>query len=60
MKRNKKYLVTKKIKIHTSPLIEVEVVKQGRFLKETSKYYIFDSFRVQKQVVVKIEETEGN
>lgn len=56
----KTYRITKKIKIHTSPLAEVEVVKEGLFMKETAQSYIFDDFRVNKFVVIKIEELEGD
>ena len=52
----KTYKITKRIKIHTKPLVMVEVIKTGVFLKETTKSYLFDDFRVGKKVVVNIEE----
>lgn len=59
MKSGKVYSVTKRIKIHTSPLAEVDVVKQGKFVKETSSCYIFDTFRVNKSNVISIDEMNG-
>ena len=59
MKTNKPYKITKRIKIHTSPLVEVEIVKTGLFMKETAKSYIFDDFRVCKSTVIDIEEMES-
>ncbi len=56
---NKLYRVTKRIKLHTSPLYEADVVQEGRFIKETSKYYVFDSFRVQKTTLMNVEEIKG-
>lgn len=50
------YKVTKKIKLHTNPLVNAEIVKTGFFERETDKSYIFDKFKVSKAVVVKIEE----
>ena len=52
------YKVTKKIKLHTNPLREAEIIKEGVFMKETAKSYIFDDFRVNKSTVIKIEEME--
>ena len=49
------YKVTKKIKLHTNPLYDAEVVKTGKFERETTKWYIFDKFKVKKANVVKIE-----
>ena len=49
------YRVTKKIKIHTSPLVEVQITLQGTLQKESEVYYIFDNFKVRKLNVVKIE-----
>jgi hypothetical protein len=56
----KDYVVTKKIKIHTSPLVEVEVVQTGKFVKETPKSYVFDSFRVSKDTFVKADDVGGD
>lgn len=55
---HKRYKITKRIKLHKSPLYEAEVVKCGHFLKETPCSYIFDDFRVNKSTVVNIEELE--
>ena len=55
---SKPYKVTKKIKLHTNPLREEEIIKEGIFMKETAKTYIFDDFRVNKSTVIKIEEME--
>jgi hypothetical protein len=57
---NKLYRVTKRIKIHTSPLIEVEVVNEGVFKKETKEMYVFDTFRVRKSCLVMCEEIRGD
>ena len=48
------YSVMKKIKIHTKPLIEVCITLQGTYKKTTSNYYIFDSFKVNKNNVLHI------
>lgn len=53
---NQKYEVIKRIKIHTSPLVEANVIQCGKFVKETDKNYIFDSFRVKKDLVTHISE----
>lgn len=52
---NKTYTVTKKIKIHTKPLAEINVPMTGLFVKETDFYYIFRGFRVNKSVVASIK-----
>ena len=49
------YNVTKRIKIHTSPLVEVRITLQGAFVRESTAQYIFDSFRVRKENVERIE-----
>jgi hypothetical protein len=54
---HKPYKVTKKIKLHTKPLREELIVKTGVFVRETTKSYIFDGFRVAKSTVIGIEET---
>lgn len=51
----KNYVVTKKIKLHTSPLREAEVVREGKFLGETPKWYLFEGFRVSKNTFVRAE-----
>lgn len=52
---NKQYTVTKKIKIHTKPLVECVVLMTGVFVKETDKYLIFCGFKVKKSVIQNIE-----
>lgn len=49
-----RYCVTIRIKVHTSPLREIEYEKEGVFIKETKSYLIFDSFRVRKENVINI------
>ena len=56
MKLHTKYKVTVKIKIHTSPLREIIYEKVGTFVKESSSFYIFDTFRVKKSNVIEIQE----
>ena len=56
---NKNYKVTKKIKLHTKPLVEAEITNEGMFLKETENFYCFDGFRVNKETLVKVEECEA-
>ena len=56
MKANKRYRVTKRIKIHTKPLVEVTVVQEGIFKRETSKSLCFQDFCVHKHCVINIEE----
>lgn len=58
MTKGKGYEITKKIKLHTKPLREEEIIKEGIFMKETAKTYIFDDFKVSKSTVIKIEEME--
>ncbi len=58
MQPNKMYTVVKKIKIHTSPLVQVVVPQTGLFVKETDSYLIFRGFKVKKSVVVDIKEEE--
>lgn len=50
------YRVTVKIKLHTSPLRELEYLKEGMFVKETKSCFIFGDFRVRKENVVTIVE----
>lgn len=48
------YCVTIRIKVHTSPLREIEYEKEGVFIKESPSYLIFDNFRVRKENVINI------
>lgn len=58
MQPNKAYTVTKKIKIHTSPLVEVVIPQTGLFVKQTDSYLIFRGFKVRKSSVINIKEEE--
>lgn len=58
MKANKRYRVTMRIKIHTKPLVEVNVVQEGVFKKETKTCLCFHGFCVHKSCVLFIEEVE--
>lgn len=58
MQPNNMYTVVKKIKIHTSPLVQVVVPQTGLFVKETDSYLCFRGFKVRKSVVVDIKEEE--
>lgn len=53
------YRIIKRVKIHTSPLVMADVVKEGVYVRETLKSYIFNTFRVSKSVVTKIEDLGG-
>ena len=55
MQPNKTYTVTKKIKLHTKPLVECVVPMTGVFVKETDKWLIFRGFKVKKSVIQNIE-----
>ena len=50
------YDITKQIKIHTKPLVEVCITLRGQFIKETDKQLFFDSFKVNKNNVIKVKE----
>ena len=54
-----RYKVTVKIKLHTSPLVELVYDKQGALVRESNSYYIFDGFRVRKANVIKMQEVAG-
>ena len=56
MIKNKRYEIIKRVKVHTSPLVEVNVINEGVFIKETKKCYIFDCFKVKKELVIQIKE----
>lgn len=58
MEINTRYNVTIKIRLHTSPLRELIYDKTGLFLREGGSYFIFDSFRVRKGNVIKVQEVE--
>lgn len=55
MVSGKTYRVIKRVKIHTKPLVEADVVLTGRFLKETPKQFLFNGFRVFKDKIISIE-----
>lgn len=52
---NKTYTVVKKIKVHTSPLVEVVIPQTGLFVKQTASYLIFRGFKVRKCCVINIK-----
>lgn len=56
MIKHNQYKITIKIKTHTSPLYELIYDRIGKFIKETSAYYVFDGFRVNKANVMNIQE----
>ena len=59
MTAGKKYKITKRIKIHTKPIRTVEIIQTGVFVKETEKYYVFNGFRVRKDVATVIEQIKN-
>ena len=50
----KSYSVTKRIKLHTKPLVVADITQVGVFVKETPKQFIFRNFRVYKANVFEI------
>ena len=52
----KRYKITVKIKVHTSPLYELVYERTGLLIKETPSFYIFDTFRVKKANVIGFQE----
>lgn len=58
MESGKMYTITKKIKIHTKPLVEIVVPQTGLFVTETDKYFFFRGFKVRKDCVLYIENLE--
>jgi len=57
MKAGKVYEITKRIKLHTKPLYEADIMLTGRYVRESQNWYIFDRFKVKKANVIKIVET---
>ena len=55
MVSGRKYIVTKRIKLHTKPLRTAVITEQGIFEKETATRYVFDNFSVNKSTVIKIK-----
>ena len=51
---NKYYKVRGRIKLHTSPLRELEHEREGLLVRETNSYLWFRDFRVGKATVVSI------
>lgn len=49
------YQITRQIKTHTSPLRTVTYDEIGRFIKETPKMLIFDTFMVRKSTIISIK-----
>jgi hypothetical protein len=56
LKPNKMYTVVKKIKLHTKPLVEIQVPQTGLFVKQTDKCLIFRGFKVRKCCVISVKE----
>lgn len=56
MEYGKLYRVIKRVKIHTKPLIEADVVQIGKFIKETPKRFVFDEFQVYKANIISATE----
>ena len=54
MRPGSRYMLTIKIKLHTSPLKTLEYEREGKFVKESQSYFIFDGFRVRKANVINI------
>jgi hypothetical protein len=54
MEKGKIYQIIKRIKLHTAPLITADIPLRGAFVRETKEFYIFDTFRVKKAVVIQI------
>ena len=52
----KRYLITKRIKLHTKPNRFANVIVEGAFKHETDKHFCFDGFRVKKSNVIAIKE----
>lgn len=51
MEKYLQYEVHKKIKLYTKPLVEAVIIMNGTYLKQTKSYFIFDTFRVNKNNV---------
>ena len=58
MIQGQRYRVTVKIKLHTSPLRELEYEREGVFVKESSSYLVFKEFRVRKSTIINIRRIE--
>jgi hypothetical protein len=50
------YEIIKRIKVHTKPLVTCDVILTGKFEKETKMLFVFDNFKVRKNVIVSIKE----
>ncbi len=50
------YEITKRIKVHTKPLVTCDVILTGKFEKETKMLFVFDNFKVRKNAIVSIKE----
>lgn len=51
MINGEEYAIIKKIKVHTKPLRFANVIQRGTFKGETSKCYVFDGFKVKKDLI---------
>ena len=56
MKVGNRYRLSIKIKLHTSPLRMLEYMREGVFVKETAKCFVFKDFMVRKANVIGILE----
>lgn len=50
------YEVIREIKLHTKPLRVAQIIRTGRFVRETEKHFIFSDFRVRKSNIIAIIE----
>ena len=51
---NEYYRIKARLKLHTSPLKILEYEKEGKFIRETDRFYVFDEFMVKKLNVISI------
>lgn len=51
MEKGKRYLIVKRLKLHTKPTTTACVIQCGEYVGETDKEYVFGTFRVRKAVV---------
>ena len=55
MKPNNIYKVLSVVKLHTKPLREATIYNRGKYIRETSKFYVFDCFKIKKENLVYFE-----
>lgn len=56
MVTGKRYLITKRIKLHTKPLIFANITLDGVFKYATDGWDCFNGFRVKKSNVIETKE----